>query len=110
VPCRDGSRGPCQKQGYGRDDESHPLSWTPKDHTATIDETAAEDAATSVVVAQHASTSLAFPPHTDPDWFTTVVTFPSVVMVPTQVPSAPDSATSEEHAVVKAKSSATAQR
>lgn len=33
------------------------------------------------------STSLAVPPHTDPGSFTTVVTLPSVVMVPTQVVS-----------------------
>ncbi len=33
------------------------------------------------------STNLAVPPHTDPDSFTTVVTLPSVVIEPTQVPS-----------------------
>jgi len=33
------------------------------------------------------STNLAVPPHTDPDSLMTVVTSPSVVMVPTQVPS-----------------------
>jgi hypothetical protein len=33
------------------------------------------------------STSVAVPPHVDPDSVMTVVTLPSAVMVPTQVPS-----------------------
>ena len=44
------------------------------------------------------STSLAVPPHTDPDSLTTVVTLPSVVMVPTQVVSPESAAGSGEQA------------
>ncbi|HEX9700284.1 MAG TPA: hypothetical protein VGD06_12575 [Acidobacteriota bacterium] len=53
------------------------------------------------------STSVARPPHTEPDPLTTVVTSPSVVIVPVQLPSEAPSGAGDEQAATAASSAAT---